>query len=443
VPEEFLGQAIVWVTMHEVGHTLGLRHNFRSSTSTPMNDLQDKAWVDEHGLYSSVMEYPTPNIASDRSKQSYYYTPGVGTYDRWAIRYGYTPSSATDLDGDYAFAKAIADESEQPGHEYSPDEDTYPDDALDPRANIYDLGNDPLAYARDRTSYISTLWKSGKLEQRILGDQGEYPVLRRAMDTLLGQYGIALGMAVKYVGGQYVSRSHRGQPQAIDALRPVPAAEQRAALAFLGERAFAADAFQISPTLLNRLAPDRWSHWGLPNTFGGARLDYDLQPKILATQTVLLRGLMAPALLARLREAESRSKDPFTLADHFDRMTRILWGEVGGTSPAAFAALDGPTTRRELQRAYVDQLATLMVSPPAGVPDDARALARLQLTRIDGRAARVLAGKAPVGDYTRSHLLESRARIKRALEAERETDVATRGGPGGLAAPAGGNEVAP
>jgi hypothetical protein len=98
-------------------------------------------------------------------------------------------------------------------------------------------------------------------------------------------------------------------------------------------------------------------------------------------------------------------------------------------------ALDGPSTRRDVQRAYLDRLCQMVVSPPAGLPDDARALARLQLTRIDSRAARALAGEGPMGDYTRAHLLESRARIKRALDAGRETDVSRAGGFGGFASP--------
>ena len=144
---------------------------------------------------------------------------------------------------------------------------------------------------------------------------------------------------------------------------------------------------------------------------------------MFAIQNALVTGLLHPALLARLREAETRVVVPFRLADHFDRMTRILWGEVGGTSPAALKALEGPSTRRDVQRAYVDRLASLVVSPPPGTPDDARALARLQLSRIDGRAARTLSGEAPVGDYVRAHLLETRARIKRAAEAGRDADA--------------------
>ena len=163
----------------------------------------------------------------------------------------------------------------------------------------------------------------------------------------------------------------------------------------------------------------------------GPRLDYTFNEKALAIQSGLLETLTAPMLLSRVREAESRSADAYRLTEHFDRLTRAIWGEVGGASAPALKALDGPGTRRELQRVYVDRLASLMVAPPAGTPDDARALARLQLTRIDGRASRTIAGELPLGDYTRAHLMESRARIKRALEAGREADAASAPRPGG------------
>jgi len=260
------------------------------------------------------------------------------------------------------------------------------------------------------------------------------------MDGLLEQYGIALNLGVKYIGGQYQSRNHRGQPEAGDPLVPVPAAKQREALAFIADRGFAAKAFTVSPALLNRLAPDRWSHWGVADNFGvwtGPRLDYNLNDKALAIQTGLLNAMLSPNLLARLREAENRSPEAFRMSDYMDRLTRALWGEVGGGSASAMKALDGPTTRREVQRAYVDRLSQMVVSPPQGLPDDARALARLQLTRVDARAARALQGETAMGDYTRAHLLETRARIKRALDASRQADVsrAGGGGPGGSATP--------
>ncbi|NOT34489.1 MAG: zinc-dependent metalloprotease [Candidatus Eisenbacteria bacterium] len=423
VPEEYLGEAIVWTTMHEVGHSLGLTHNFRSSTATPNDKLNDLGWTDTKGLVGSVMEYPSPNISSDRSKQGHYYTTTIGTCDMWQIRYAYTPSGAANSDEDYVFARKIADESALPGNEYGADQDAYPDDALDPRVNIWDLGTDPLAFAKDRAAYVASLWKNPKLEERVVGPNGDYPTLRRALDTTLGQYSIALGLAVKYLGGQYASRTRRGQEGGVDPLTLIPAATQREALEFLGTRAFAADAFAIPSGLLSKVGQDRWVHWGIGNGFSGPyRYDYDLGAKAFSIQSALLTELLEPRLLLRMREAEGRSADAFRMSDYFDRMTRMLWGEVAGGAPAALKALDGTSTRRDVQRAYVDRLAGLMVGSVAGAPDDARALARLQLSRIDQRCTRQLASEAPMGDYTRAHLLESRARIKRAMDATRSAD---------------------
>ncbi len=430
--EAYVGEMLRHVTLHEVGHTLGLRHNFRSSTSTPYDKLQDREWTEQHGLESSVMDYATPNIATGHGKQGEYYAGAPGDGDLWMIRYGYTPSGSKDVDADGVFARKIADESTLPGHEYSTDEDTYPADALDPRTNIWDLGNDPLKFAEDRSAYVASLWKSPKFEERIVGSDGSYTTLRNALDDLLGQYAINLGLAVKYVGGEYNNRVHRGQN--LEPFEPVPAVKQREALDFLSRSAFAADAFKMPPSLLNRLAPERWAHWGMGNAFGGNRLDYDINNRAFGMQNGLVNALTAPALLARLRQAEALGPEQFRMSELFDKLTRSLWGEVGGITPGGMKALEGPSTRRELQRAYVDRLATIMVTPAPGTPDDARALARLQLARIDARAAQALAGKAPLGDYTRAHLLESRARIKRAMEAQRSADPARAGGPGGGAA---------
>src|SRR5699024_8422476 len=86
VPDEFINQALKWVTMSEVGHTLGLRHNFRSSVGTPLDKLYVEEWTEENGVVSSVMEYPSVNVSPEgRVNDGHYYNPGVGRYDRWII----------------------------------------------------------------------------------------------------------------------------------------------------------------------------------------------------------------------------------------------------------------------------------------------------------------------------------------------------------------------
>jgi hypothetical protein len=167
------------------------------------------------------MEVPSPNIDYSHAKQGDWYTTTAGTYDLWAIRYGYTPSGAATPDADYAFARKIADESLAAGHEYSTDEDTYPSDAPDPRSNIYDLGSDPLQFARDRTAYLAKLWRAPGFEERIVGKSGDLTALRRALDSMAQQYAIAAGMAVKYVGGSFMSRVERGQPGEKNPVDPV------------------------------------------------------------------------------------------------------------------------------------------------------------------------------------------------------------------------------
>jgi uncharacterized protein DUF4953 len=242
---------------------------------------------------------------------------------------------------------------------------------------------------------------------------------------MVGNYAIAAGMAVKYVGGSYMSRVERGQPGEKNPVDPVSPAKQREAVDFLSQRVWAANAMSAPSSLLERLPPNRWSHWGMGpgGTFQG-RQDYAWNDRVLAVQTTILNGITSPALLSRLREQETRSADAYRLSEHFDKLTRSIWGEVGGATPTAIKSLDGPHTRRELQRAFVDRMATYVVEPPPGTPDDARALARLALTRIDARCTRALAAGTPLGDNTRAHLLETRARIQRALDASRETDNA-------------------
>src|SRR5690606_6528584 len=113
VPMEYIGEALRWVVMHEVGHTLGLRHNFRSSSDTPLEKLHDREWARTRGLVSSVMDYHAPNVAPRGQPQGYFYAPVVGTADEWKIAFGYT--------ADDARAAELARLAGQEGHAYGTD----------------------------------------------------------------------------------------------------------------------------------------------------------------------------------------------------------------------------------------------------------------------------------------------------------------------------------
>src|SRR5437868_8937026 len=131
------------VVMHEVGHTLGLRHNFRASTVYTQKQLDDPDFTKTHGVAGSVMEYNAINIAQKGSMQGAYGQTTIGPYDYWAIEYGYKD---VPQDGEATELKRIASRSSEPLLAFATDEDAA--FAIDPEANQADLGNDPLEFAQ-------------------------------------------------------------------------------------------------------------------------------------------------------------------------------------------------------------------------------------------------------------------------------------------------------
>ena len=113
IPEELLLQAIKETAMHEVGHTLGLRHNFKASTVLKADQLHDTSVTSKQGLVGSVMDYNPANIAPKGTKQGDFFTTTIGPYDYWAIEYAYKPVSGGS-DGERAALKKIASKAPTP-----------------------------------------------------------------------------------------------------------------------------------------------------------------------------------------------------------------------------------------------------------------------------------------------------------------------------------------
>lgn len=413
VPEEFVGEALTFVAAHEVGHTLGFRHNFMSSSSTPYDQLNNKSRIDEIGMTGSVMDYPTPNVARDTSKQGYYYTPTVGTCDVWAAKWGYTP-----VDGDTPEAQAknlepIAEQCTAKEHWYGTDEDTYPINALDPRSNINDLSDNPMLWATERMGICDDLLKNGKLEDRVVAEDGDYVPLRAAVTTLLMQKYVCSIVAAKNIGGAVTSRAHKGS----DAVpfQPISAADQRRALGFVVDNALKTDGWALSPHLLNKMQDDKMWSWENNPFQAGRRFDFPLTNWVDAIQTAALFNLLNPFRQARVVEAQYQSDDSFQLSEMYSALTKSIW--TGNAIPSGRTAV----WQRNLQRTYTDMLIQQVVSPFPVTPQDAVALSRLNLSRIRGAAQSNLS-KSGLDDATNAHLMETIARIDRALDASRQTN---------------------
>ena len=408
VPAQFVDQAVKWVVMHEVGHTLGLQHNFRSSASTPVAKLQDAAWANENGVYSSVMEYPSVNIAPKGKQTGPYYTPGVGSYDRWAISYGYTP--------DEARAQALARQVADPRHLYGTNAESGGAGALDPTINPYDLGDDPLAWGKERTAILLELLND--LPAKVLADNSAYSDLATAFNGIMNEYARAVAPAIKHLGGSYINRDHMGDPAGRLPFVNVPRAKQREALDFIVERVFAPTALTVAPATLQRMGSNRWLHWGTNTTYNG-RLDFPYHEGVLGFQAATLANLLNPFRLARIRDGETKygAATMVTIPELMGTLTQSIWTEAWGPAPRATSAV-----RRDLQRAYIDQMTQIVVQPAPRTPADARSVARSQLRDLNRRIGTAIARGTTLDAYTRAHLEESSARIQKALSAGLEAE---------------------
>lgn len=426
--DDYLGDAIRDLIMHEIGHAIGLRHNFRSSAAIPYEHLNDREFTRKNGLTASVMDYGPTNISPERSAQGYYTNPEIGVYDVWAIQYGYAPVYKQPTEGQFAMTgepatspqeervglRKIAQRSAEPLLAFNTDEDTHLGAmGIDPETNTWDLSSDPLKYARDRAKLVEMI--EPRIETRMVEDGESYDKLRTVFGRLSFEKARSTTAVVRTIGGVRFSRDHKNTPGARQPFTPVPAARQREALQFISKNMFSEDAFQYDADLLNKLPPTRLVHWGV-NRYT-TPIDYPIHQVIAGRQRGVLSSLLHNGRLARMLDNEVRTPgEPFTVAELLQTLTRDIWTEVGDGSRLRNAN----SFRRNLQRAYIEELTRIMLDmrPTSGTypaPEDARSLARLELVELSAAIGR--AQQASGVDRTmQAHLAESKVRIDEALD---------------------------
>ena len=407
--QQFVLDYLTDVTMHEVGHTLGLRHNFRSSRAYTDKQLSDRDFTAKNGLAGSVMEYAPINLPRPGETGGTPFQTALGPYDYWAIEYAYKPFAAAD---EAAELNRIAARSAEPQLAYGTDEDNFL--GIDPESLQMDLGDDPVAFAKKRIEIARDVIK--RQEARVLKPEADYSVLRRSVNFAVRDAGRAVGILMRQIGGVRTLRDHPGSGR--DPLVPVAAAVQRDALEALARGVLSADSFRLSPALQRKLAPD-FNERG-EALFGGdgpVATDYSIVGTVLDMQRALLAQLMSDGVATRLLDSEGKIEataagkpgDAFRLSELYARLTREVWSELGSTGDIA-----GP--RRELQRDHLNRLAATLLRPSGSGRADTRSLVREQarelLARINASARR-----SSLSAEARAHLTEGAETLTQALGA--------------------------
>ncbi|MBC8114832.1 MAG: zinc-dependent metalloprotease, partial [Candidatus Saccharimonas sp.] len=426
LPDEYLQQALKEVVMHEVGHTLGLRHNFRASAWKTLAEMDDPAKANEPTV-GSVMDYLPVNIVPAGTKQPVYYTTTLGPYDHWAIEYGYK-TVAGDENAELA---KIAMRSGESGLDYSTDEDTETNDP-DPLSNRFDLSKDPIAHAQRQMALVNSLLP--KLLERTVENGEGYQRARQAFGVLIGEYYKSAQFVARFIGGVMVHRDHKGDNQARPPFKTVDAAQQRAAMKQLAEQAFHAPKYD--PASLNSLSSTNWRHWGVPRS-SLDRAEYPIHKTISDFQEAILGRTLNHLTLSRIQDGEAKAaagEDVYTLPEHLKSVIESVFSEL--TAPPA-GEFNNRTPyissfRRALQRTALKRFADIVAKPRQGQPEDARVLTRMYLNELAAKIDAALGkGDLKLDDYTRAHLTDSRLRIKQVLEAETEDFGKPAGGGGG------------
>jgi len=422
IPERFLGEVIREVVTHEVGHTLGLRHNFKGSSWLSLDDVKQRRNSGDDPLTASIMDYnPVLFFAGDDPETVRHFTsPAIGPYDEWAIEFGYR----VPADGDKSEAdmlKEIARRCTKPELAYATDEDTVGFYSPDPMVNRWDVSGDPVAFARSRIELCDKLtaniteWGAREGEPRYQ--------LRQAFDILWFEKARNFEFVGRLIGGQQFHRDHVGDPDARPAFVLTSAAAQRDALALLGETLLCESFFQVSPDLLNQLAPPRWSHWGADERI---RLDYPIHDRIALLQLYTLSDIASPVVLQRIYDAELKSADPdkFTAAELITRLRDHVWGQLDrvGDSPPE-CTNSSPfigSISRNLQREYLDLMLSIAQTTPGSVMSaDLHGMLSHALRELSAKIGCTLDKTGPQLDFaSRAHLIEARSRIDRVLAAQ-------------------------
>ncbi len=400
--DALMGDLIRFVSSHEVGHTLGLRHNMGSSSKTPVDKLRDKAWVEANGHTASIMDYARFNYVAQPedniSPKGLY--PRIGDYDKWAILWGYKgiPSTKDEEADKKILNKWIIDSlGANPRLWFGGEGQNF-----DPRAQTEDLGDNSMKASDYGIRNLKRILTN--LPEWCKEEADRYENLEEMYGQVVTQFGRYMGHVTKNVGG--VQETFKSVEQSGDVYEATPRATQREAVEFLNKQLFATPGWLLNQEILNKCS------------------NPGLEDQVSAIQANTLKSLLSAARLFRLSICTARyGASTYSVDDLLNDAKKGVWAEL-----VTGATID--IYRRNLQKQYIQVLialinAELPVAPPAGLPrglvlftgdirfTDIPSVARAQLAALRTEIAAALPRETD--KVSKYHLLDVQERIRQAL----------------------------
>ena len=340
--DELVKQSLYRLVLHEVGHTLGLNHNFKGSMLLSNKELNNKDIVAQKGVCSSVMEYPAINITKNPDNQGLFFDIKPGFYDNWAIQYGYSQYESKDLEAQNL--SSILSRSTEKELAFANDayDMRYPGKGTDPNAMIYDLSSDQLEHSVDKINMIFDILKN--LKAKYTRNNDTYEELYRSYRTLVFSYYQALNIVSRQIGGVMVDLSHTDQKSTNKPFVSVEKVKQKEAMNIISEYGFS-NKILLQKDLFPFLQKQRRG-FSISN-------DYSIHQRILSFQNRLLDHLLNPKVLTRITNSSiygNEYKLPYYMID----LRKSIFEKDFNINIS--------TVRQNIQTTYVNRLLSIVKS---------------------------------------------------------------------------------
>jgi hypothetical protein len=403
--DETMGQLIRFVSSHEVGHTLGFPHNWGSSYAYTVEQLRDPEFTSTHGTAPSIMDYARFNYVAQPGDGVTSFYPAIGEYDKWAAKWGYTwfPDDMSDEEIQKTLDKWVVERAGDPVYFYGRQTGS----KIDPRSQNEDLTNNAMAAGELGLANLQVITEN--LIDWTKKDGRDYEALGELYSNMIGQWRRYMGHALSNIGGVY--ENYKTYDQKGPVYSPVDEATQRKAMKFLQQHAFSSPTWEFNTDILSKV-----NQATAIETFRSA-------------QAGVLSNLVDPQRIARLIEFERRTPgDTYTAFEMMDDVRNGIFSEVRANKNV-------DVHRRNLQRAYVEQMKSLMNDDLPNIPaafraylgwtqvnvsqSDIRPIVRNELTILNRDIGRTLRSGG-LNRETRVHLEDLQSRIEDVLDGDKE-----------------------